>query len=114
MGDENDQSSSDQEAPVAPRVKTLDPMTGRQISPLNEPNRTGGSIHDYSRFRDHTRFRNRLLRRCGQRQIHIHDRGDHVGVLNLAITPSPTPFVSSRIVLEMMCCEGVPISATFD
>ena len=38
MGDENDQSSSDQEAPVAPRVKTLDPMTGRQISPLNELN----------------------------------------------------------------------------
>jgi hypothetical protein len=34
VGDENDQSSSDQEAPVAPRVKTLDPMTGRQISPL--------------------------------------------------------------------------------
>jgi transposase len=34
VGDENDRSSSDQEAPVAPRVKTLDPMTGRQISPL--------------------------------------------------------------------------------
>ncbi len=34
VGDENDQSSSDQEAPVAPRVKRLDPMTGRQISPL--------------------------------------------------------------------------------
>ena len=25
---------SDQEAPVAPRVRTLDPMTGRQIMPL--------------------------------------------------------------------------------
>jgi len=34
VDDENDLSSSDQEAPVAPRVKTLDPMTGRQISPL--------------------------------------------------------------------------------
>ena len=27
-------SSSDQEAPAPPRVRTLDPMTGRQISPL--------------------------------------------------------------------------------
>ena len=26
--------SSDQEAPVPPRVRTLDPMTGRQISPI--------------------------------------------------------------------------------
>jgi hypothetical protein len=40
--------------------------------------------------------------------------GDQVGVFNLAITRSPTPFVSSRIVLEMVCCEGVPISATID
>jgi len=34
VDDENDLSSSDREALVAPLVKTLDTMTGRQISPL--------------------------------------------------------------------------------
>jgi transposase len=33
-GDGDDRSPSDQEAPAAPRVQTLDPMTGRQISLL--------------------------------------------------------------------------------
>jgi hypothetical protein len=33
-GASGEPASSDQEAPAAPRVRTLDPMTGRQISPL--------------------------------------------------------------------------------
>jgi transposase len=33
-GDGEDRFASDQEAPAAPPVRTLDPMTGRQISPL--------------------------------------------------------------------------------
>ncbi len=34
LGDGCERFSSDQEAPVPPRVRTLDPMTGRQISPM--------------------------------------------------------------------------------
>jgi Transposase len=34
LEDGGERCSSDQEAPVPPRVRTLDPMTGRQISPM--------------------------------------------------------------------------------